>query len=95
MEYLQQLTHATKLEKLDSLKQLAFIQEKTGQKPSTIIVLSLAVLVLFALLFDISTFVISVVCCLVPAFESFLALESPAEDDDIKYLTYWIVFSLS
>jgi receptor expression-enhancing protein 5/6 len=36
----------------------------------------------------------SIVCYLIPAYLSFLALESTEKEDDIRYLTYWIVFSL-
>lgn len=37
----------------------------------------------------------SIVCYLIPAYLSFLALESIDKEDDIRYLTYWIVFSLA
>lgn len=40
----------------------------------------------------------SYVTCLIavayPAFMTFLALESPDEDDDKQWLTYWVVFGL-
>ena len=37
----------------------------------------------------------SLVCYLIPAYLSFLALESIDKEDDIRYLTYWIIFSIS
>lgn len=37
----------------------------------------------------------SFVCYLIPAYFSFLALESTDKDDDVRYLNYWILFSLS
>ena len=39
--------------------------------------------------------VTSIVCYLVPGYLSFLALESKDKDDDIRYLNYWIIFSLA
>ena len=40
----------------------------------------------------------SYVTCLIavayPAFMTFLSLESPDEDDDKQWLTYWVVFGL-
>lgn len=32
---------------------------------------------------------------MVPAYLSFLALESVDKEDDVKYLTYWIIFSIA
>ena len=36
----------------------------------------------------------SIIFYLIPAYLSFLALESTDKDDDIRYLTYWIIFSI-
>ena len=37
----------------------------------------------------------SLICYLIPAYLSFLALESVDKEDDIRYLTYWILFSVA
>ena len=51
---------------------------------------------LFALIYAniASGFITSVVGFIYPAYQSFLALETPQKDDDVQWLTYWIVFGL-
>ena len=36
----------------------------------------------------------SIICYLIPAYLSFIALETTEKEDDIRYLTYWIIFSI-
>ena len=39
--------------------------------------------------------VVSGVGVLYPAYASFKTLESPADDDDKQWLTYWVVYALT
>ncbi|CAK4259699.1 unnamed protein product [Aphanomyces euteiches] len=43
----------------------------------------------------LSRLVVSGVGVLYPAYASFKALESPADDDDKQWLTYWVVYALT
>lgn len=74
---------------------LKVIEEKTKLKPSWALLLSLGLLVLFSPLLNTYGIVISLICYLVPAYLSFIALESTDKEDDIRYLTYWIIFSVA
>lgn len=80
---------------LDKLQGLAFFEEKYKVKPSVVgLGVFLGLLILSPLLHTHSLLT-SVVCYLVPGYLSFLALESKDKDDDIRYLNYWIIFSVA
>jgi receptor expression-enhancing protein 5/6 len=68
--------------------------EQRTNVPKTYIVLGGAALVF--ILHSINALAMPVsnlVGLLVPAFLSFKAIESPSNQDDVQYLTYWIVFA--
>ena len=80
---------------LDRMPQLQIIEEKTKLKPSYIFLIFFALLLLLSPFLKTHGIMTSLVCYLIPAYLSFLALESVDKEDDIRYLTYWIVFSLA
>lgn len=49
--------------------------------------------IIVALTSNATGIVVSLTCCLIPAYFTFVALESPNSEDNIKYLTYWILFA--
>ena len=94
MDYLNKFLEPLNVAALDNLPGLKFIEEKYKLKPSlSLLAISAAMLVLTPIL-GVYAFTTGIFCFLVPAFLSFLALESKEKADDIKYLTYWVVFSL-
>jgi receptor expression-enhancing protein 5/6 len=92
---LDSLIKATKLDILDKNESLAFIEEKTKVKPSVFALALIVFLLVIIIISEASSFVIGIACFLVPGYFSFLALETWDKGDDKKYLTYWIVFSVT
>lgn len=71
------------------------MQEKYNVKPSLAAVALFALLLLLSPIFGTHSLLTSLVCYLIPAYLSFRALESSDKEDDIRYLTYWVLFSLA
>lgn len=63
-------------------------------KPSVILLIVFVVLLALSPILKTYAILTSIVCYLIPAYLSFIALESTDKEDDIRYLTYWIVFSM-
>jgi receptor expression-enhancing protein 5/6 len=95
MSLVNRIIEPLQLEALDRLPALRFVEEKYKLKPSLAAVALFAVLLLLAPLLGTYSLMTSLVCYLVPAYLSFLALESSDKQDDIRYLNYWIIFSLA
>ena len=91
----ESIAQALKLDSLDTNESLAFVEEKTKIKPSVIALSLIVFLTLIIIVAEASALVIGISCFLIPAYFSFLALETLDQDDDKKYLTYWILFSIS
>jgi receptor expression-enhancing protein 5/6 len=67
--------------------------EQRTQLPKTYLVLGGAVLVAFLHCFNVLAMPVSnLVGLLLPAYLSLKAVETPGHQDDIQYLTYWVVF---
>jgi receptor expression-enhancing protein 5/6 len=75
------------------MQSLKIIEEKLKIKPSLALLLLFVVLLVLSPLLNTHALLTSVVCYLIPAYLSFIALESTDKEDDIRYLTYWIIFS--
>jgi receptor expression-enhancing protein 5/6 len=80
---------------LDKLPALKFIEEKYNLKPSNAAILIFLVLLLLSPLLKTHSLLTSIICYLIPAFLSYRALESSDKEDDIRYLNYWILFSIA
>ncbi|KAF9261878.1 hypothetical protein L218DRAFT_930111, partial [Marasmius fiardii PR-910] len=67
--------------------------ERRTQVPKTYAVLAAGFLTVFLHLFNsLAAPVSNLVGWAIPAYLSFKALESPSAQDDIQWLTYWVVF---
>ena len=67
--------------------------EERTQVPKTYAALGSVVLVAFLLLFNsLASPVSNLIGWALPALLSFKALESPGVQDDVQWLTYWVVF---
>ena len=93
-EQLDQIITLLKLDVLDKVESLKIVKEKTGVNPS-VLGLALGIFLLICVLVSSSAvpLVVGVGCYLVPGYFTFVAMESHDREDDIRFLTYWIVFS--
>lgn len=73
---------------------LKIIEEKFKVKPSVVLLILFVVLILLTPFLKTHSILTSIICYLIPAYLSFIALESIDKQDDIRYLTYWIIFSI-
>lgn len=95
MDQLSRYIEPLKFQALDRMESLKIIEEKTKVKPSVLLLIVFVLLLLLSPIFKTHTIMTSLVCYLIPAYLSFLALESKDKEDDIRYLTYWIIFSVA
>lgn len=93
MDKVNSLLDTLRFSSLDTLPGLSFIQSKYGVKPSLVLIGLLGVLLALSPYFNTYSWLTSIICYLIPAYLSFLALESPDTEDDIRFLIYWIIFS--
>src|ERR1700733_9989498 len=89
---LEKIDHLSGLDKLDSIPSLAIIERTVTVKPS-IIALGITSFSLLLLLIGYGSLSICILGYVLPAYFTFLSLESADTVDDVKYLTYWILFS--
>ncbi len=83
------------LDYFDNSPNYDIIKQKTGQKPSLVILAIGAVLLLLSLLLhSINFFMSSLFCYALPAMLSILALEGDQTSFREKCLTFWILFSI-
>ena len=94
MELVNKFIQPLQFEALDKLPALKFVEEKYKIKPSAVLLIVFVVLLVLSPILNTHSILTSIVCYLIPAYLSFIALESVDKEDDIRYLTYWIVFSL-
>lgn len=67
--------------------------EKRTQVPKTALVLGSAVICTLLILVNaLAAPTSNLVGWALPAYLSFRAVETPAHDDDVQWLTYWVVF---
>lgn len=95
MSLLNKIVEPLQLSALDRLPALRFVEEKYKVKPSLAAIALFVVLLILSPVLGTHSLLTSIVCYLVPAYLSFLALESTDKEDDIRYLNYWIIFSLA
>ncbi|OMJ87174.1 hypothetical protein SteCoe_11180 [Stentor coeruleus] len=81
-------------QELEKIPMVKLVAQKAGVEAGLIaigIMSFLFVMVFFGLG---ASLIVHVVGILYPAYMSFKAIESPAEDDDTLWLTYWVVFAV-
>ena len=94
-EHLNLVVKTLKLEVLDRKDSLKIVKEKTGVNPSIIcLVLGTILLICLVLSPTAVPLVTAVTCFLLPAYFTVMAIESEGDEDDIKYLVYWIMFGV-
>ena len=91
MEKVQKKMADFGFEKYYKLPFVDFLSKKSKQHPS-IIVLVFLVLGLIILFSPIGSFMATFLVFTIPAFKTFQALETESKHDDIRLLTFWIVF---
>ena len=71
------------------------MKEKTGINPS-VFALALGIFLLICIMVSSAAvpIVIAIACYLVPAYFTFDAMETKEAEDDIRFMTYWIVFAI-
>lgn len=72
-----------------------FVKEKTSLRPSQLAFAIIVFLTIVLVIAQASTLVICIGCFLIPAYFSFISLEEHNPGKDVKYLTYWVVFSVT
>lgn len=95
MSLLNRIIEPLQLSALDRLPALRFVEEKYKVKPSLAAIVLFVVMLFLSPLLGTHSLLTSLVCYLIPAYLSFLALESTDKEDDIRYLNYWIIFSFA
>jgi receptor expression-enhancing protein 5/6 len=93
MDQINSVMDSLRFTSLDALPGLTFIQTKYGVRPSLVLLGLLGVMLALSPFFNTYSLLASIICYLIPAYLSFLALETPEPEDDIRFLTYWIIFS--
>ena len=69
------------------------LEERT-KVPKTYLVLGAGALASLMIILDIGAkFLVNLVGFVYPAYSCFKAIESPEKDDDVQWLTYWIINS--
>lgn len=67
--------------------------EQTTQVPKTVLAIgTLLVLALFHFINPLAAPISNLIGWVVPAYLSLKALESPAPQDNVQWLTYWVIF---
>eukprot|EP01135_Chromosphaera_perkinsii_P003822 Nk52_evm15s256 gene=Nk52_evmTU15s256 len=79
-----------------ALKEIPFFveMEKKTNVPSVYVVGGTGAAVLLSMLYGIcANLIVNLVGFIYPAYASFKALETKRKDDDVQWLTYWVVFA--
>lgn len=69
------------------------IEQKTGL-PAKWVVIAIIICVASVIIGYLDKYIVSFLGVIFPAIQSIRAIESPEEDDDKQWLTYWIVFGI-
>lgn len=76
MEQVNKWIEPLKFQALDRMQSLQFVEEKYKVKPSVVLLIAFVVLLVLSPLLNTHALLTSIVCYLIPAYLSFLALES-------------------
>lgn len=95
MENIHKIIEITGLKKLDSIKHLEHIESTHRIKPS-ILGLGVSLIVLILIVFSVThSLVMFIVGFLVPAYFTLRGVSSKGGIEDVKYLMYWICYSIT
>ena len=70
------------------------MERKTGIKPSGFVLAALVFLIIVTLISSATSLVVGIGCVVVPAYFTFLVLETNNKKSIKKYLIYWIIYAL-
>lgn len=93
-EQVEQIIKILKLDTLDSNHSLNIIRDKTSLRPSQLAFAIIVFLAIVLVIAQASTLVVCIGCFLIPAYFSVHSLDSPDFSKNIKYLTYWVIFTI-
>ncbi|KAF8725217.1 hypothetical protein AX14_008240 [Amanita brunnescens Koide BX004] len=86
--------HVGQLDKeLNKYPALTHLEKRTQVPKPYIVIGGIALLVILHLVNSLAAPVSNLVGFVIPAFLSFRAIESPSPNDDVQWLTYWIIFA--
>jgi receptor expression-enhancing protein 5/6 len=74
-------------------KEAEVIANKTGV-PAKYVVIAIIICLASIIIGFLDSYIVTFIGVVYPAIQSIKAIESPDEDDDKQWLTYWIVFGL-
>lgn len=95
MNKLEEICQKFGLDQYGDVPFIKKISQMTGQ-PHWLIVFGIAIVLLLSCLTPPGQWFCSILFSfLLPAYLSFKAVESPAHEDDKKWLTYWVVFGFN
>lgn len=92
---LEQVAEMISLNRVDKHPSLQFIEKKIQVKPSSLILILLALLIPLLLFLAPVGLVLGVAAYAVPAVMTFRAMETKDKDKHMKYLVYWAIFAVS
>lgn len=73
-DYMNEIVKKLQLEELDNNENLFFVQKYLGVKPSSLLVALAVFVIIVSLTSNASRIIVSLTCCLIPAYFTFLAL---------------------
>ena len=71
---IDQLSRLLHLDTLDNSSELAFVEKRTGVKPSGFVLAAIVFLIIVSFISNATTLVVGVGCCCLPAYLTFLML---------------------
>lgn len=95
IQNVEKIAEITGLKKLDSIRQLEYLETYYKVKPS-IVGLGISVLIIILVIFAVAhSLVMFIVGFLIPAYFTLRSISIKGANDEIKYLLYWVMYSLT
>ncbi|KAF8633190.1 hypothetical protein AX15_001487 [Amanita polypyramis BW_CC] len=86
--------HLSQLDKeLDRYPALTYVERRTQVPKSYVAISGVALVIILHLVNPLAAPVSNLVGFVLPAFLSLKAIDAPAPNDDVQWLTYWVIFA--